>query len=619
MNFAFELGSWLMQYGENFPIPDEIVSSTHIPTKIFQSFDEPNRLNDYTGITMIDTDSASRAIAYFTMDVAIESEIPTYSGGLGILAGDMIRSAADLRVPMVAVTLLHRKGYFEQRLDFQGNQSESPSHWLPESWLESLPVRASVTVEGREVRIRAWRYPIRGVTGYVVPLVFLDTDLEENDPRDRAITDHLYGGDEHYRLCQEVILGLGGIAILRALGCSNLSVYHMNEGHSALVTLALLEQAAGGQGARRFDENQLGTVRRQCAFTTHTPVPAGHDRFRAELVERVLGAERAEELRQIRVMDGELNMTELALRLSGFINGVSMRHREVSRGMFPGHRISAITNGVHAVTWTSPPLRALFDRFIPGWRRDNCYLHYAVGVSLADLRAAHVEAKRELLRQVRWLTGVQLDEKVFTLGFARRATGYKRGDLLFTDLERLKRIARGPGPLQLIYAGKAHPRDQYGKAIIRRIFEAAAALSDTVRVVYMENYDMNLGRLLCSGVDTWLNTPMRPQEASGTSGMKAALNGVPSLSVLDGWWIEGHVEGVTGWSIGEADGTENDSAAEAASLHDKLEKVILPLYYREPDKFAEVMRSAIVLNGSFFNTQRMIEQYVKNAYTGGED
>jgi starch phosphorylase len=603
--------------GENFSIADELVSPVTIPKPIFQSFEELNRLKTYTGITMTDIASAIRTIAYFTMDIAIESEIPTYSGGLGILAGDMIRSAADLRVPMVALTLLHRKGYFEQRLDFQGNQSESPSHWSPEGRLESLPARASVLVEGREVRLRAWRYPIRGVTGHAVPLLFLDTDLEENDPRHRAITDHLYGGDERYRLCQEIILGLGGVAILRAVGYSNLRVYHMNEGHSALVTLALLEQAAAGKASHRFDEDQLETVRRQCVFTTHTPVPAGHDCFSSELVERVLGAERAGELRQLRVMNGELNMTKLALQQSGFINGVSWRHREVSRNMFPGHRISAITNGVHAATWTSPPLRLLFDRVIPEWRRDNCYLHYAVGVPLADICAAHSEAKRELLQQVRWLTGVQLDEKVFTLGFGRRATGYKRGDLLFTDLERLKRIARGAGPLQLIYAGKAHPRDQYGKAIIRRIFEAAAALSDTVRVVYLENYDMNLGRLLCAGVDTWLNTPMRPQEASGTSGMKAALNGVPSLSVLDGWWIEGHVEGVTGWSIGDANATENDSSSEAASLYDKLEKVILPMFYKEPDKFAEIMRSAIVLNGSFFNTQRMIEQYVRNAYAGG--
>jgi starch phosphorylase len=561
----------------------------------------------------------SGSIAYFTMDVAIESEIPTYSGGLGILAGDMIRSAADLRVPMVAVTLLHRKGYFDQRLDFQGNQSESPSHWSPESRLEAVPGRASVTVEGRQVRIRAWRYLVLGVTRHVVPLLFLDTDLGENDPRDRALTDHLYGGDERYRLCQEIILGFGGVAILRTLGYTDLKVYHMNEGHSGFVPLALLEHVAEEKGSQGLSDYHLEAVRRKCVFTTHTPVAAGHDRFGAELVEAVLGAERANRLRQMRILNGALNMTELALRLSGFVNGVSMRHREVSRELFPGHPIRAITNGVHAATWTSPAFHALFDRVIPEWRRDNCYLHYVVGVPLADVRAAHVESKKELVKQVRWLTGAQLDEKVFTLGFARRATGYKRGDLLFSDLERVKRIAREAGPLQLIYAGKAHPRDEHGKAIIRRIFEAAAALSDYVRVVYLENYDMNLGRLLCAGVDTWLNTPMRPQEASGTSGMKAALNGVPSLSVLDGWWIEGHVEGVTGWAIGDGIGAENDSRAEAASLYEKLEKIILPLFYKEPEKFAEVMRSAIVLNGSFFNTQRMIEQYMKNAYVGGED
>ncbi len=561
----------------------------------------------------------SRSIAYFTMDVAIESEIPTYSGGLGILAGDMIRSAADLRVPMVAVTLLHRKGYFDQRLDFQGNQSESPSHWSPESRLEALPARASVTVEGREVCVRAWRYLVSGVTRHVVPLLFLDTDLAENDPRDRILTDHLYGGDERYRLCQEIILGFGGTALLRTLGYTDLKVYHMNEGHSGFVPLALLEQVAEGKGVQGLSDYHLEAVRRKCVFTTHTPVAAGHDRFSADLVEAVLGAERSNGLRHMRILNGALNMTELALRLSGFVNGVSMRHREVSLELFPGHPIRAITNGVHAATWTSPAFRALFDRVIPEWRRDNCYLHYAVGVPLADVRAAHVESKKDLLQQVRWLTGAQLDEKAFTLGFARRATGYKRGDLLFSDLEKVKKIAREAGPLQLIYAGKAHPRDEHGKAIIRRIFEAAAALSDHVRVVYLENYDMNLGRLLCAGVDTWLNTPMRPQEASGTSGMKAALNGVPSLSVLDGWWIEGHVEGVTGWAIGDGIGAENDSRAEAASLYEKLEKIILPLFYKEPEKFAEVMRSAIVLNGSFFNTQRMIEQYMKNAYVGGDD
>ena len=462
--------------------------------------------------------------------------------------------------------------------------------------------------------MRAWQYYFRGIAGHGVPLLFLDTDLEENDPRDRMLTDHLYGGDEHYRLCQEVVLGFGGVAILRALGHSSVHVFHMNEGHSALITLALLEEQSGSEAARSISENEIETVRRQCVFTTHTPVPAGHDCFQTSLVHQVLGEARAATLSQMRVMNGELNMTELALRLSGFVNGVSMRHGEVSRDLFPGYDIGAITNGVHAAAWTSTPFCALYDRALPEWRRDNCYLRYAIGIPTVEIRQAHAQAKKDLLQQIKWLTGTQLDEKVFTLGFARRATSYKRADLLFTDLERLKAIARRVGPFQLVYAGKAHPRDEAGKAIIRRIFEAAAALAHDVRVVYLENYDMALGKLICSGVDIWLNTPLRPQEASGTSGMKAALNGVPSFSVLDGWWIEGHIEGATGWSIGDGRGTENDSAAEALSLYEKLEHVILPLFYNAPDDYAKVMRSAIAMNGSFFNTQRMISQYVRNAY-----
>jgi len=407
-------------------------------------------------------------------------------------------------------------------------------------------------------------------------------------------------------------LGLGGVAMLRALGYDDIGMFHMNEGHSALATLALLEEQSRSSPERGFSEVEIETVRHRCAFTTHTPVPAGHDRFNAELVYRILGNGRATALAQMQLLDGFLNMTELALRLSGFVNAVSMRHRDISRAMFPNHNIQAITNGVHATTWTSAPFASLYDRFVPGWRRDNCYLRYAVGIPLAEIRQAHGNAKKELFQQVRWLTGTRLDEKVFTLGFARRATGYKRGDLIFTDRERIQQIARQVGPIQLIYAGKAHPRDESGKAIIRHIFEAAAALADDVRVIYLENYDMALGKLLCSGVDVWLNTPLRPQEASGTSGMKAALNGVPSFSVLDGWWVEGHVEGVTGWSIGDAN--ENDTASEALSLYTKLENVILPLYYREPDRFVQVMRSAIAFNGSYFNTQRMLCQYVKNAY-----
>lgn len=553
-------------------------------------------------------------IAYFSMEVGIDPSMPTYSGGLGVLAGDTLRAAADLGVPMVGMTLLHRKGYFRQHLDANGNQSESPSEWSPEKILEPVEPQAAVTVEGRNIKIRAWRYTVQGINGHVVPIYFLDTSLPDNSDWDRELTDHLYGRDDHYRLCQEVILGMGGIAMLRALGYKEMS-YHMNEGHSALLTLALLEEYTQKSGAPAPTEVEKEAVRQHCVFTTHTPVPAGHDKFSLDLARQVLGKERADTLTSADCCyDGMLNMTYLALSLSRYINGVAMRHGQISRDMFPSYPINSITNGVHAVTWTAAPFQRLYDSHIPEWRKDHIYLRYVISIPLDEIRQAHAEAKRELLAEVERRSGIRLDPTVMTLGFARRASTYKRADLLLSDPDRLKRIVRQTGPLQIIYGGKAHPRDEGGKAVIRRIFEAAAAVKDAIPLVYLEDYDMALGHYLCSGVDLWVNTPQKPQEASGTSGMKAALNGVPSLSVLDGWWIEGHLEGVTGWSIGAGWQTASDPAVEAVSLYEKLEYLILPAFYKRPNAFAEIMRSAIAMNGSFFNAQRMVSQYVKNAY-----
>jgi starch phosphorylase len=549
------------------------------------------------------------------MEIALDAAIPTYSGGLGVLAGDTLRAAADLGAPMVAVTLLHRKGYFRQRLDRLGHQSETAEIWHPEEMLERLDPVVTVTLEGRPVKVRAWEFTVKGIRGHTVPVYLLDTGLAENSAWDQALTDSLYGGDAHYRLCQEALLGLGGVEMLRALGYAGVESYHMNEGHSALLTVALLERRLEGSGLGAATEQDVEAIRRKCIFTTHTPVPAGHDRFPRDLVRQVLGEERTLALDAVHCLpDHALNMTFLALRLSHYVNGVAMQHGEVSRGMFPHYPINTITNGVHAMTWTAPPFRELYDRHIAGWRQDNLYLRYAVGIPLEEIRSTHALAKRELMQRVQRMAGVALDENVFTIGFARRAATYKRADLLFSDLERLRRIAHEVGPFQVIYAGKAHPQDDGGKALIRRVFEAAEALKGVAAVVYVENYDMRWGQLLTSGVDVWLNTPKRPQEASGTSGMKAALNGVPSFSVLDGWWVEGHVEGVTGWSIGNRQEPAEDQASEVASLYDKLERAILPLYYGRPLGYAEVMRSTIALNGAFFNTQRMVHQYLANAY-----
>jgi starch phosphorylase len=554
-------------------------------------------------------------VAYFSMEIALHPDIPTYSGGLGVLAGDTLRSAADLGIPITAVTLVHRKGYFRQHLSPAGQQTEEPQPWHPEKVLQSVPGKASILLEGRRIAIRAWRFDVQGVSGSIVPVYLLDTDLPENSEWDRGLTDHLYGGDQHYRLCQEAVLGMGGAAFLRTLGEDGcMQAFHMNEGHSALLTLALLQQRLEEVSAPHADESDLAWVRSQCIFTTHTPVPAGHDRFSRELTQQVLGPQLTTQLDHVGCWhEGCLNMTHLALQFSYYVNGVAMRHAEVSRDMFPNYPVSAITNGVHATTWTSAPFRELYDRFVPGWRTDNHYLRYAISIPYDEIRMAHADAKQTLLAEVHKQTGVQLDPNVLTLGFARRASTYKRADLLFQDPERLKRIAAVAGPIQVIYGGKAHPQDEGGKALIHRVFEASKTLQESVRVVYVENYDWHWGQLLTSGVDLWLNTPMRPQEASGTSGMKAAMNGVPSLSVLDGWWVEGHIEGVTGFAIGSHELVE-DPASEVNSLYEKLEHIILPMFYREPDLFANLMRSSIAFNGSFFNTQRMVTQYVYNAY-----
>jgi len=462
--------------------------------------------------------------------------------------------------------------------------------------------------------VRAWRYLVRGILGGHVNVLFLDTDLPENDEWDRSLTQDLYGGDRRYRLAQEALLGLGGVEMLRALGLDSRLIYHMNEGHSALLALGLLERCLGERSPDEVREEDIEAVRSHCVFTTHTPVPAGHDKFDWELVERVLGPRRARLLEAVGCCsEGQLNMTYLALRFSRHINGVALRHGEISADMFPDYPIHSITNGADVAMWTAEPFAELFDAHIPLWRQDNQYLRYALGIPLEAIQEAHRRAKQDLLDEVARRTGQSLSPDALTLGFARRATEYKRADLLFADIERLKRIAQRVGPLQILYAGKAHPRDEGGKRMIREVFEAAAALRGHVPVIYLEDYDMDLAKLLVSGVDVWLNTPLKPHEASGTSGMKAAFNGVPSLSVLDGWWVEGHIEGITGWAIGDRDAS-SEPGQEIADLYDKLQHTIMPLYYDDPLEFARISRYCIAFNGSFFNAQRMVTQYCKSAY-----
>jgi len=544
-------------------------------------------------------------IAYFSMEIGIDEHIPTYSGGLGILAGDTLKSCADLNVPIVGMTLLSEKGYFYQEIDLEGNQIELPYNFNINDFLKPLPSKTNVKIENRNVNIKIWFYPVQGTSGFIVPVFFLDTNLPENADYDREITKYLYGGDIRYRLAQEIVLGVGGIRALQSMGYQTIDKFHMNEGHAALSTLELYHQL-----------HDVEKVREQCVFTTHTPVAAGHDQFDIPLAKSMLGDIFPESLAHEITFENKLNMTRLALFFSHYVNGVAKKHGEVSRLMFPGYAIDSITNGVHTPTWVCEPFQRLFDKYLPGWRSDPYTLRAAFSIDKADIWSAHMEAKKKLIDFVnsRYNTGMNYDH--FTIGFARRQTAYKRPELLISDPKWLMNIADKVGNIQIIYAGKAHPKDGTGKDTIRKIFSAMKNINGKVKIAYIHNYDMAISKLMTSGVDLWLNTPRRPQEASGTYGMKAAHNGVPQLSTLDGWWIEGRVENITGWAIGtrKSNERESDDDNDRNDLYNKLETWIIPKFYNDRDNWIRTMRSCIAINASFFNTNRMIEQYVLNAY-----
>jgi starch phosphorylase len=545
-------------------------------------------------------------IAYFTMELALRVEVHTYAGGLGVLAGDTVRSCADLELPVVFVSLLSRAGYFRQEIDSEGRQIEHPDPWDIERWSRPLPAMIGVRIEERDVWVRPWLYVHKSETGYAVPVLLLDTDLEQNDTRDRNLTHHLYGGDEVYRLKQELLLGIGGTRILEALSFE-IGTYHLNEGHAAFATVELLKRfprrrRQNDQAEWSYDADR---VRDLCVFTTHTPVEAGHDRFSYELVSRI--GNDLMPLEALKIFGGadRLNMTKLALNLSGFVNGVAQRHAITAREMFPGFDVHAVTNGVHVGTWAHPAFAALYRTHYPQWMHEPEVLVRADHLPDADLWSAHETAKADLCRYVREHTGVELDPKVPIIGFARRMTGYKRPDLLFGDLKRLAAIAE-KFPFQLVFSGKAHPADSAGKESLHHIHKAMGELAGRVRVAVLRNYDMSVAQVLVAGADVWLNNPLPPLEASGTSGMKAAVNGGLNLSMLDGWWVEGCIEGVTGWSI--------EDATDAGPLYDKLENVVLPLYYNDHSRWVWMMKQAISKLAGYFNSHRMMRRYAAEAY-----
>jgi starch phosphorylase len=544
-------------------------------------------------------------IAYFSMEIGIDEHIPTYSGGLGVLAGDTIKSCADLNVPLVGITLLSEKGYFYQRLDKEGNQRELPINFSVSNFLQLLPTKTKIIIENREVNLRYWLYQYRGLNGYLIPVFFLDSNLEENDPWDRNLTKYLYGGDKKYRLAQEIILGIGGVRMLQNLGYKTIDKYHMNEGHAALGTLELYN----------YYKN-VEKVREQCVFTTHTPVAAGHDQFELPVAKHMIGDLLSDDIIEEIKYENRLNMTRLALYFSHYVNGVAKKHKEVSQQMFPGYSIQSITNGVHASTWVSRPFQKLYDTHISGWHSDPYMLRSAFSINKDEIWNAHIDAKKILIDFVNDRYNVGMNYNDFTIGFARRQTEYKRPDLLISNPEKLREISRKVGPLQIIYSGKAHPNDENGKKSIKKIFEIMKSNDDSVKITFIHNYNMTIGKIMTAGVDLWLNTPRRPMEASGTSGMKAALNGVPQFGTLDGWWIEGCIENITGWSIGpeKTEADKSDDEIDKNDLYNKLETWIMPKFYNDRDNWIRTMRSCIAINASFFNTNRMVQQYVLNAY-----
>ena len=524
------------------------------------------------------------SVAYFSMEIGIKPEIKTYSGGLGVLAGDTLKSAADLGMDFTGVTLLYRDGYFKQVLDEKGFQQEEPQQWNYEEILEDTGERVEIEIGDESVTVKAYKYVYEGEKGSV-EVFFLSTDLEENSEKVRNFTSQLYAGGDEMRLCQETVLGIAGAKLIDRLKSPD--IYHMNEGHSALLTL----EASG-----------------DFVFTTHTPVAAGHDSFSPELVRNILG-ERADQLD----LAHELNMTELALEHSDYQNAVSEKHREVSEKMFPQYQLEAITNGVHANTWAQKDLTELFNEYVEKWREDPERLSKAMRIPDKELWHAKKNCKKKLVENVEASTGKEMDEGKFTLGFARRATSYKRPTLIFRDTEALEKLGEKYGGLQIVIGGKAHPHDTRGKELIQKILNYSEML-ENVDVYFIEDYGMGDSAYMLSGCDLWLNNPVRGQEASGTSGMKAAINGTPQLSVLDGWWLEGHIEDVTGWSIGEdyVEG-ENQDEVDSQSIYRKLDHIISK-YSNERKEWLDIMRNCIALNGSYFNTNRMVKEYATEAY-----
>ncbi len=544
-------------------------------------------------------------VAYFSMEIALENDLETYAGGLGVLAGDLLKSAANLDFPILGITLLNRQGYFKQSISSDGEEIIQPETTFNFSKLEKLSTQVTVNINDEEILVGVWKYIIKGQQGFSIPIYLLDTDLSENSRQIRDLSGQLYGGNLEYRLQQEIVLGRAGVKMVKALGYHNIKKFHLNEGHGALAAIELFLNSK-----KLTTKEKTAEVRQQIVFTTHTPLKKEQDVFPLDYLKKYQ-RDFPDYLEGI-IDEGQVNLTIVGLYFSSYTNAVSKLHQQVTQKTFPIYQIGAITNGVNSLTWTSPEFKKLYDKYLPKWRLDNSQLAQADCLPTIEIWTAHREAKRRLIETVNQRSSTKFSNDVFTIGFARRFSSYKRPDFLFYNIKRLLAVQKHSGPFQIIYAGKAHSHDLKGKGLIKKIYQFKEELQDKIKIVFLENYDLDLAQLLIPGVDLWLNTPLPPNEASGTSGMKAAHNGVPQLSTLDGWWPEAYHKHKTGWAIIEKN-IKNDKAT-SSNIYDLLETEILPTYYQDQETWRKFMRFAISLNASYFNTDRALKEYIKKAY-----
>ena len=546
----------------------------------------------------------SRHIAYFSMEVGVNNAIHTYAGGLGILAGDTLKAGADVDAPMVGITLLYKNGYFKQDIiEETGHQKACSDDWDYEHILTKLPQTCTITIHEREVQIGIWKYDIPGGSGGSLPLYFLDADIEGNHDDERAASSYLYSKFPHTRITQEIILGVGGVAAMEALGYQ-IDTYHLNESHAGFAILALHEMF----GNRQEAQNKV-------VFTTHTPVKHGHTIYEESYVRSFLKGGVAEYIHPEDLNEGNMHMTNFCLHNSRYANAVARKHAETSLNMFPDHTIDAITNGIHTASWTSKITQDVFDEYIDGWRQDFSLLrnsHLIPDPVIAEMKR---ENKKEMIAYLAEKHQLELSEHVCTLGFARRVDAYKRLNFITQDIERLKKIAHTYGGIQILFSGKAYPDSQVQAAAIQEIVKLSQIDHGLLKIHFIEGYDMELSLKLVSGVDVWLNNPIRPKEASGTSGMKAAANGTMNFSVIDGWWVEGWNENITGWAIGDESSHIGNEHYEREHMYSKLEHVILPMYHNDSKHWIEMMKNAISINGGHFQTHRMLLEYIAKAYT----